>query len=184
MKGLPGCKIIAFICSKDLESCLPISISEIMSQKYKVFINNKPKVIADNWEEFCSNYNLIEAAGGLVYNLENELLMIFRNGKWDLPKGKKEKREEIESCAKREVEEECGISGLEIVEKFSETYHIYKHKGNKILKRTFWFKMRTHFDGELVPQKEEGIMRVCWVKQGEIKEKLKNSYGNIKDLLQ
>ena len=110
--------------------------------------------------------------------------MIFRNGKWDLPKGKKEKREEIESCAKREVEEECGISGLEIVEKFSETYHIYKHKGNKILKRTFWFKMRTHFDGELIPQKEEGIMRVCWVKQGEIKEKLKNSYGNIKDLLQ
>ena len=79
MKGLPGCKIIAFICSKDLASCLPISISEIMSQKYKVFINNRPKVIADNWEEFCSNYNLIEAAGGLVYNQENELLMIFRN---------------------------------------------------------------------------------------------------------
>ena len=166
-----------------MASCLPISISEIMSQKYKVFINNKPKVIADNWEAFCSNYNLIEAAGGLVYNRENELLMIFRNGKWDLPKGKKEKAEEIENCAKREVEEECGISGLEIVEKFSETYHIYKHNGSKVLKRTYWFKMTTNFEGVLIPQTKEGITKVAWVKQQEIKEKLQNSYGNIKTLL-
>ena len=62
-----------------------------MSQKYKVFINNKAKDITDNWEEFCSQFTLIKAAGGLVYNQENKLLMIFRNGKWDLPKGKVEK---------------------------------------------------------------------------------------------
>ena len=183
MKGLPGCKIIAFICSKDLASCLPISISEIMSQKYKVFINNKPKVIADNWEEFCSNYNLIEAAGGLVYNRENELLMIFRNGKWDLPKGKKEEDEEIENCAIREVEEECGVSGLEITGKLTDTYHIYKHNGSKVLKRTYWFKMTTNFDGVLIPQTKEGITKVAWVKQQEIPEKLQNSYGNINELL-
>ena len=60
---------------------------------------------------------MVEAAGGLVYNKEDELLMIFRNGKWDLPKGKKEKGEEIESCAKREVQEECGVRNLEITEK-------------------------------------------------------------------
>ena len=154
-----------------------------MSQKYKVFINNKAKVITDNWEEFCSKLTLIKAAGGLVYNQENKLLMIFRNGKWDLPKGKKEKGEEIESCAKREVQEECGVSNLEITEKLMDTYHIYTHKEKKVLKRTFWYKMKTDFDGELTPQTKEGITKVEWVMHEDLEEKLKNSYGNIRELL-
>jgi 8-oxo-dGTP pyrophosphatase MutT (NUDIX family) len=154
-----------------------------MTQKYKVFINNKPKIIVTDWKKFCAHYILIEAAGGLVYNREDELLMIFRNGKWDLPKGKKEEAEEIESCAKREVEEECGVSGLEITGKLTDTYHIYKHNGSKVLKRTYWFKMTTNFEGVLIPKTKEGITKVAWVKQQEIKEKLQNSYGNIKTLL-
>lgn len=109
--------------------------------------------------------------------------MIFRNGKWDLPKGKKEKGEEIESCAKREVQEECGVRNLEITEKLMDTYHIYTHKGKKVLKRTFWYKMKTDFEGELIPQKKEGIRQVVWVKEEKIKEKIKNSYANIRELL-
>ena len=85
-------------------------------QKYKVYINNSPEIITENWESFCANYMLIEAAGGLVYNAKDQLLMIFRNGKWDLPKGKLEVGENIEQCAMREVEEECGISGLTITQ--------------------------------------------------------------------
>ena len=166
-----------------MATCLPISISEIMSQKYKVFINNKVKVITDSWEEFCSKHTLIKAAGGLVYNQEDKLLMIFRNGKWDLPKGKLEQGESIENCAIREVEEECGISNLQITEKLIDTYHIYKYKGKKILKRTFWFKMKSNFDGNLIPQTEEGIMKVVWIERHQIQEKLKNSYANIKALL-
>jgi len=126
---------------------------------------------------------LVEAAGGLVYNKEDELLMIFRNRKWDLPKGKKEKGEGIESCAKREVQEECGVSNLEITEKLMDTYHIYTHKGKKVLKRTFWYKMKTNFVGELTPQTKEGITKVEWVMHEDLEEKLKNSYGNIRELL-
>ena len=59
-------------------------------QKYKVYINKELKIITDNWDDFCAKYILIQAAGGLVYNSKNQLLMIFRNGKWDLPKGKLE----------------------------------------------------------------------------------------------
>ena len=84
-------------------------------QKYKVYINNKCEIITDNWESFCSKYILIEAAGGLVYNSDKQILMIFRNGKWDLPKGKKEDKETIIQCALREVEEECGINDLRII---------------------------------------------------------------------
>ena len=182
LKGLFGCKIIAFICNKDLATCLAISISYIMSQKYKVYINNDPKIITDNWEIFCADYFLIEAAGGLVYNFESQLLMIFRNNKWDLPKGKLEQNENIKECAIREVQEECGVSGLSIVNSLNNTYHTYEIKGEKILKCTYWFEMKTNFKGNLIPQTEEGITNVVWVDKQDIAEKLENSFGNINEL--
>jgi len=154
-----------------------------MPQKYKVYINNSPEIITDNWKSFCSDYILIEAAGGLVYNLDNQLLMIFRNGKWDLPKGKLEVGENIQECAIREVEEECGVLGLCIVNALQDTYHTYEIKGKRILKRTYWFEMKTDFKGGLLPQTEEGITKVDWVDKQDIIEKLENSFGNIKELL-
>ena len=78
--------------------------------------------------------------------------MIFRNSKWDLPKGKLEVGENIQECAIREVEEECGISNLEIVSELSSTYHTYEMNGKAILKRTYWFKMNTNYDNKLLPQ--------------------------------
>ena len=155
-----------------------------MSQKYKVYINNEPKTITDNWKSFCADYSLIEAAGGLVYNSDNQLLMIFRNGKWDLPKGKLEVGENIKECAIREVEEECGVLGLSIAKPLQDTYHTYEINEQKILKRTYWFEMSTRFKGELIPQNEEGITKVVWVDEQNIAEKLDNSFGNIKELLQ
>ena len=126
---------------------------------------------------------MIEAAGGLVFNKDGDILMIFRNGKWDLPKGKLEIGESVEECAIREVEEECGISGLIIENKIKDTYHTYFLEGESILKKTYWYKMNTDSDGELVPQIEEGITKVSWVGKDQISEKLTNSYGNISDVL-
>ncbi|MDC0204701.1 NUDIX domain-containing protein [Flavobacteriales bacterium] len=154
-----------------------------MKQKYKVYINNKPKIITDNWEDFCARYKLIKAAGGVVYNIDNQLLMIFRNGKWDLPKGKLETDEDIKICAIREVEEECGVTELQIIKKLIDTYHTYELKGKHILKRTFWFKMKTNFNGILKPQTEEEITEVCWVHEEDVAEKLNNSFEIIKQLL-
>ena len=112
------------------------------------------------------------------------MLMIFRNGKWDLPKGKLEIDEDIKTCAMREVEEECGITGLSIIQKLIDTYHTYELKGEKILKQTFWFKMNTNFNSILKPQTEEGITEVVWVDKKDIAEKLENSFANINELLQ
>ncbi|WP_432671278.1 NUDIX hydrolase [Flavobacterium sp. SM2513] len=121
-----------------------------------------------------------KAGGGLVYNAKNEVLFIFRNGKWDLPKGGTEKGEAIEDTAMREVEEETGVGNLEIVEKLQKTYHIFKRNGTLKLKITHWFEMRTSFDGIPEGQAEEGIEKVAWLNPEEIKEALKNSYENIK----
>jgi 8-oxo-dGTP pyrophosphatase MutT (NUDIX family) len=152
-------------------------------QKYKVYINNSLEIITENWESFCAGYKLIEAAGGLVYNDTNQLLMIFRNGKWDLPKGKLEVGENIEQCAIREVEEECGISELLITQQLQETYHTYEINGQKILKRTYWFEIKSSFNGNLLPQTIEGITEAVWVDKENIAEKLENSFGNIAELL-
>jgi len=119
----------------------------------------------------------------VVYNNNNQLLMIFRNNKWDLPKGKLEQNENIKECAIREVQEECGVSGLSIVSFLKDTYHTYEINGKKILKRTYWFTMRTDFKGNLLPQTDEGITEVVWVDKEKVGEKLYNSFGNIKEII-
>lgn len=125
-----------------------------------------------------------KAGGGLVYNKKGEVLFIYRNGKWDLPKGGIEKGEEIEDCSVREVEEETGIKNLEIVKKLQKTYHIFKRNGTYRLKITHWYEMTSDYEGVLQPQENEGIEKVAWLNPDEIQYALKNSYENIKLLFE
>jgi len=152
-------------------------------QKYKVYINNEAKFFTENWESFCSNYMLIIACGGVVYNTDKQLLMIYRNDKWDLPKGKLEANETLRECALREVEEECSVNNLSILNELESTYHVYKINGKKVLKKTHWFRMKTEYSDKLIPQHEEGITKVEWINKHEIKSKLNNTYPNLIDIL-
>ncbi|WP_318640790.1 NUDIX hydrolase [Flavobacterium ardleyense] len=127
-----------------------------------------------------SKISVQKAGGGLVYNTEGDVLFIFRNGKWDLPKGGTEKGEDIEETSMREVEEETGVSGLKITRRLQKTYHIFKRNGEYKLKITHWFEMYSKFDGILVGQEDEGIEEVRWVKSKNLNEILSNSYENIK----
>ena len=130
-----------------------------MSQKYKVYVNNSILIINENWEDFCSKYKIVNAAGGIVFN-DTKLLMIFRNGLWDLPKGKVEPDENLKECAIREVEEETGVKDLTIKGKKIISYHIYTTEFEDILKKTTWYIMNTKYDKKLIPQIDEGIEKV------------------------
>lgn len=130
-------------------------------------------------ELFLKNFKTISAAGGLVLNPKKELLFIYRNNSWDLPKGCIEKGESIETAAIREVEEECGIFNLKLIKPLTTTYHIYNRNGIT-LKETHWFLMTSDYNKELVPQIEEGITEVIFKNKKAVKEALKNSYANIK----
>lgn len=136
------------------------------------------------WQEFCSLYRFIEAAGGIVKNSEGEQLFILRHGLWDLPKGKIESGETPEEGAIREVEEECGISGLSIERELPSSYHTYKsRKGDPMLKRTYWFAMNSSFEGELTPQLEEEITEATWFKE-EDQDPIRNkTFGSITDVM-
>jgi 8-oxo-dGTP pyrophosphatase MutT (NUDIX family) len=136
------------------------------------------------WESFQSIYTVIEAAGGLVLNKAKHALLIYRNDKWDLPKGKIEKKETIEDAAVREVIEECGVKHLVIEEKLCITYHVYDLNGKKILKFSHWFLMRCEDnEPELVPQIIEGITDAKWMTATEALNILDNSYSSVKDVL-
>ena len=121
-----------------------------------------------------------QAGGGLVYNKEGHVLFIFRNGKWDLPKGGMEKNEKITATAIREVEEETGVSDLSISCDLQKTYHVFKRNGKYKLKITQWYEMQSTFEGPTIPQAKEGIEKAVWLNPEQIKEALNNSYENIK----
>ena len=124
----------------------------------------------------------IKAGGGIVTNPEGKLLIMKRRGKWDFPKGKKEKGENIATCALREVEEETGVKKLLIQRYRMTTYHIFKRDHEYYLKETFWYDMTTNYKKKLVPQTEEDIEKVCWKSETEVRELIKNSYMNIQKL--
>lgn len=125
----------------------------------------------------------VVAGGGKVYNEAGKVLFIYRNNKWDLPKGKIEGKETIETTAIREVEEETGVTGLNITKPLATTYHIFKRNGKHKIKITYWFEMKTAFNGKLHPQEKEGITEVAWLNQNESVKALENSYANIRILI-
>lgn len=143
-------------------------------------IHNNPDKLLKHFLKLLPN---VVAGGGKAYNANNEILFIYRNDKWDLPKGKTEGKESIEETAIREVEEETGVEGLKITKPLPTTYHIFKRNGKHKIKITYWFEMKTNFDGKLYPQEKEGITKVGWLDEKAAQKALENSYANIKLLV-
>lgn len=126
----------------------------------------------------------IKAGGGVVLRDENgeqQVLLIFRRGVWDLPKGKQEKGETIENCACREVAEETGLRSPAIDQFLAKTYHEYKRNETAYRKETVWFTMNATENTPLKPQQEEGIEKVAWVKIEQAKKMV--GYQNLNEVL-
>ncbi len=134
------------------------------------------------FDEFCRTLPLIEAGGGLVLDEKDRVLMIFRNGRWDLPKGKREKDEPIRQCAVREVGEECSVGDLTIERPLTETYHAYRIDGHWVLKRTHWFLMHCPGAQRPAPQTIEGITEATWIPEAEVPAKVAGTYRTIRDV--
>ncbi len=128
----------------------------------------------------------IIAAGGLVFNEKKELLMIFRRGFWDLPKGKLDKGETIESCAVREVEEETGLRNIELVSFIGITKHEYfdEYSNRQVVKESHWYEMKVSGDQQLIPQTEEDISEIKWVSKSNLKNYFTNTYKNIVEIIE
>ncbi len=132
---------------------------------------------------FFKQFKNLQTGGGIVENEGGETLLIFRRGKWDLPKGKLDKGETLEECALREVKEETGLTKLSLSPLHTITYHTYEEFGKKILKESYWYKMKASGDERLVPQTEEDITSILWVKKQDINKYLPGAYPTIQSIL-
>jgi ADP-ribose pyrophosphatase YjhB (NUDIX family) len=164
--------------------------AEALHGEYKLFErSSKLKTLVvlgeeeQAWTVFCSLFSYIEAAGGLVLNPKDELLMIYRNKHWDLPKGKMEAGESPDQTALREVEEECGVKKLKVVKPLASTHHIFFQNRNNCIKRTYWFEMTCNDSAKLVPQKEEGIEEAKWMSKAEAKKIVGKVYLSLREVL-
>jgi len=145
-----------------------------------LIFSDEPKKIL---KEIKKNFKFIKAAGGIVRNSKEEILIIERLGKNDLPKGKVEKDEDVEVAAQREIAEECGITNLKLIGEFTPTYHTYWLKENFILKKTYWFNYNYSGNELPIPQTEEDITVVKWVNPEYLPIIKQNTYSSIIEVL-
>ena len=156
-------KVIKFLNKKNINSV-------------HLFHKNKDKLL----KYFFKLIPTVIAAGGKITNSKSETLFIYRNDKWDLPKGKTEKNEQLPQTALREVKEETGIKKVSINKPLDITYHIFRRNNEYRLKVTYWFDMFSDYEGIFFPQLDEGITDVKWVKKDDLEEIKINSYPNIR----
>ncbi len=167
----------------DIDMLKSLNLLEILREKKIKSIGVKTKNKKKAINILKKIFPEIIAAGGKVYNNKSEVLFIYRNKKWDLPKGKAEKNENISQTALREVMEETGIKKIFITKPLDKTYHIFKKGSKHYLKTTYWFEMKSNFEGKLIPQFKEGITRVEWIANEKLSEILPKSYANIRLLI-
>ena len=156
-------KVIKFLNKKNINSV-------------HLFHKNKDKLL----KYFFKLIPTVIAAGGKITNSKSETLFIYRNDKWDLPKGKAEKNQQLPQTALREVKEETGIKEVSINKPLDITYHIFRRNNEYRLKVTYWFDMFSDYEGIFFPQLDEGITDVKWVKKAVLEEVKINSYPNIR----
>lgn len=137
----------------------------------------------EEFEDFCSSFEQVDAGGGLVRNAEGKYLLIRRKERWDLPKGKREEGESIEACALREVEEETGLHNLRCGRLICTTHHTYDDYGPATIKHTYWFDMEYEGTETPVPQVEENITEVIWADRKKALELASESYLSIAEVV-
>jgi 8-oxo-dGTP pyrophosphatase MutT (NUDIX family) len=165
-----------------------IEYIDILQDHFLPTVNNEVRVYRSSDINRLKNIYLsdkpaIHAAGGMVFNPDGDLLMMVRKGLWDMPKGKLDDGESIEDCALREVMEETGLSSLSLGEKLSITYHSYYYNEKLVVKPAHWYKM--YFNGveHPIPQVEEDITEIKWVKKDEARKLMSNMFPSIQEMI-
>lgn len=155
----------------------------IASLPIKVYFGNDYQIIENEreLEHLLQEYCYVRAAGGIVRNAEGQILMIFRRGVWDFPKGKVESGEDNEEAAVREVLEETGVEARITYPVPFSVFHTYDTYGPKMLKETLWYQMEA-VTGSVKPQTEEQIEQVVWVDPLQVRKNLENSYAALKEI--
>jgi ADP-ribose pyrophosphatase YjhB (NUDIX family) len=163
------------VAEKDIDLLLGFLNSKVPMNLFSLIISAKNYFTIKSF--FKSKFKIIKAAGGLIRKKE-KYLMIYRMKKWDLPKGKKEKREKYKQTAVREVMEECNIT-VRLGKRICTTWHTYTMNKSAMLKKTRWYAMDIVDDSRMRPDMQEDIEEVRWMNPKEVYHALEHSYKSI-----
>ncbi len=156
----------------------------IWSKKLRTLYVYRKKSVDKLFKEFIFSFKVTKAAGGAVVSEGREVLMIHRHGRWDLPKGKKNRKEKRKEAAVREVMEETGLKKLKVRKKISVTYHFYRRNRRLIIKKTHWYLMNAARDQETTPATDEGIIKVKWIPFDKARKKGNKTFRSITEVLE
>lgn len=154
-----------------------VGMFEASDSLHRIYIPTED--VEATYGRICAEFVNVNAAGGLVSNRRGDYLLIRRYGLWDLPKGHQEAGEDIRTTALREVQEETGISQLELRGLICITDHCYLRNGEWYLKHTWWYDMLYTDPADLTPQREEDISKAAWVAKSSLPPFLHNTYPSI-----
>lgn len=179
-------KLIDDVLVKDAtQSQVQALINLMQEKKFKdldsITFSINPNLYKSVKEAVKSQFKLVEAGGGIVEK-DDKILLIYRKGKWDLPKGKLEKKEGKEEGALREVEEECNVK-VRLGDEITHTWHTYVRNGKKHLKKTYWYRMEILDDSKMQPQLEESITDVRWMDARATRQAMVNSFRSIRHVI-
>lgn len=182
---LPDMNVVGkdYVCAFENKTDLRPQVKQFLDPRKKgdlyIYHDNKEDLL----KTFRQCFTNIDASGGLVRNARGELLVIFRRGRWDLPKGKAEKGERSAETALREVREECGLQELELEDHIATTYHLYLLNEDFVLKKTEWYGMTCEGEEQLRPNIAEDITEAKWAGPVDMDEILSNTYPSIRELI-
>ena len=158
-------------------------LEELKSSKSGLFACVESPTPEEFFKQSSHQFTWVEAAGGLIENWSGELLLIYRRGAWDLPKGKIDAGETPRLAANREIEEETGLTNLTWIEDLPPTFHIYPWGNNWVLKKTHWFRFRMNEPQPLVLQQEEDIEDARWIKTDQLSKYWDQIYPSLRPLI-
>ena len=169
--------IFEIFSKNDLKVIKPKLLKKTKKGTSYLFTESPKKV----YEDFKSFFRFQKTAGGIVKNKTGSILFIYNDHKWDLPKGKAFEKEKLETCALREVTEECNVSQLKITGKTGCTYHLASSQ--KTLKKTHWYEMDCGDERNIYPQFEEGITDVKWFNRNWVCDNLSKIKPHIREII-
>lgn len=128
------------------------------------------------------NLRTIDTAGALTLDSNDRILFIFKDGRWDLPKGLIDRGRSASKTALQETSEETGLNAnkLRVLTELIPTVHVSKYGKVKSLKHTRWFLLRyTGTNGTFEPQRDEGIEHCDWIPLWDLERPLANCPARI-----
>ncbi len=135
-----------------------------------------PPPTRDRQEVSCGGVVFRRFADGPKY-----LLILDGHGNWGFPKGHEETGESAEQTARREIQEETGLTALTLHASLPALEWTFSSGRTLVRKRCNYFLFESAV-GETFPQQDEGITRCVWFSYPDATQDL--TFPNTSKLLE